>query len=132
MTRACKVSYNPAECLSVDCTKTMGNGFFSPYGTGKKYYALCKTTAATETDPARTEISMYSCADGAQFDKTVAVSACVYKCPAESRYPYSLNEQMYYNCRKVDGKLVGFLSKCPAKTVFDPVKKKCVVPSNLN
>ena len=97
----------------------MGNGIFSPYGSSKKYFALCTPPVPPATDYT---ISMYQCAKGADFDRSVAVSACVFKCPtADGKFEYSLDETKYFNCLKGSATI----ETCPEGSIFVPKDKDC-------
>ena len=109
----------------------MGNGIYSPYGTSKKTYALCTTKDGV------TSIKMYQCALGAEFDRTVSVSKCVYKCTSAGKFVYSLDVKKYYNCAldPISGKLVATLKSCTAlseTSVFVPKDKDCGFVASLS
>ena len=118
---SCVVS---TQCIAVDCNVKMGNGMFTPYGISKKYYALCDTTVVE--NELVTIITMYQCATGAEFDRSPSVSKCVYKCPGEGKYEYSLENTKYYECIKnSNGWLNAVAQKCPGRSEFIPKDREC-------
>ena len=88
----------------------MGNGIYSPYGTSKKYYALCYKGSKCSTTES---VMMYQCAKGTEFDRSPSVSKCVFKCPSEGKFEYSLDRTKYFNCVKgFDGKIKAKIETC--------------------
>jgi hypothetical protein len=101
-------------CPIVNCDVKYGNGLLSPYGTGKNYFALCV--------PGTTEIKMFKCPKGVEFNSTPNISSCVYRCTKAGKFPYKLDaredNRFYYECESVGGKLVGTLKKCESGEEF--------------
>jgi hypothetical protein len=96
-------------CTTVDCTKTIGNGLFAPYGDGSKYFAACIPRKAPLQGH---NIEMYQCAKGFEFDSSPSVSQCVYQCYYEGKFEYSFDETKYVECSYRYGKLVASVESC--------------------
>jgi hypothetical protein len=116
----CAKQVSAAECVTVNCATKYGNGIFSPYGTGKTYFAACTTKIVNDVEI--TNINVYKCPKNTEFDRTPSVSTCVYKCPRIGNYPYILDSvadtKRYYECKTIGGKLTGTLSQCTDGDVF--------------
>ena len=132
-TGTCVTASSSSACTTVNCSNTMGNGLYTPYGTSTKYYAICSTSTTADMPPVPTTTrTMVQCPTGAAFDKSATVSKCIYKCSAAGKFAYSLDSTKYYDCVKgTDGKITATLTACETGTVFSTTDKDCAYVSAL-
>ena len=126
VTSRCKKPSSSAECMTVNCATSMGNGVFSPYGISKKYFAYCDTPAHPND---LENISMYQCANGAEFDRTPSVSKCIFRCKSIGKFENSLDQSTYYNCYSSGKDATGKLEECPNGWHFHFATQGCNMPA---
>ena len=109
--QGCRQSSSASDCVTVDCSKYIGNGVYSPYGSSKKYYGICYEPEKPSSDIGLpNDIVMYQCGTGAEFDSRT--STCAYKCSKSGKFANSVDPTTYFSCTVVNGKYISQLHPC--------------------
>jgi len=87
------------------------------YPTDPSVYGLCVRGQTT---------LMFKCPEEEQFD--TKISQCIFVCKTEGLFAVAGNPRKYRECVSVgDNEFELYERECPASSVFDAVKGKCVL-----